>query len=281
MKQLQFIRHSNDAFTLIDLLAVCAVIGILVLTLGPALARSNNSQTLQCMNNHRQLYAVWRMHADDNNDRIVYASDDGSTATHPQNTNAWTWSHMDSNGNNRGNWDTNYDIVLRPLWPYMGHDASLFRCPSDRSSVVASGQVKPRVRSVSMNTYLGGFAGTDGGWGFGNIYRIYLKVSEITVPEKIFVFLDQRADSISWGNFLTWMNGYPNNPAQYQLTDFPGFYHDQSCTFSFLDGHVEEKRWVDARTTPPPTGLMMSGATVSTPDNLDVAWLQDHATRPK
>jgi len=233
------------------------------------------------MNNHRQLCAAWHMNADDNNGRIVYSSDDGTTS--PNNTNAWTKTHLDFDGANRGNWDINFDIVKRPLWPYMGNDAGLFKCPSDRSYVIWQGQPLPRVRSISMNLYVGGFGGTSGptgGWVFLNNYRIYLKMPEISVPNKIFVFLDQRADSINWGDFLTYMDGYSNNPSLYQLGDLPGFYHDQSCTFSFVDGHVEEKRWLDARTTPPPVlNGSLAGTTIPTPGDPDVAWLQDHATR--
>jgi prepilin-type processing-associated H-X9-DG protein len=273
---------------LIELLVVCAIIGLLALTLGPALARSTNSQTLQCMNNHRQLCAAWRMNADDNGDRILYSADDGTGAANPLNTNAWTWSHLDFNGNNPANWDTNYDIVRRPLWPYMGNDASLFKCPSDRSYVVVTNELKPRVRSVSMNCFLGGFAGSLTGTvvPFLNSYQLYLRVADVGVPNKIFVFLDHRADSINWGSFITVM-GHTNLPATYELYDLPGFYHDQSCTFSFVDGHVEEKRWLDTRTTPAPSlsgrlgGGKGSGNIFVTPYDPDVAWLQDHATRPK
>ena len=277
------IRHpsSSRAFTLLELLAVCCIIVLLALTLCPALARSNNSRALQCMNNHRQLCSAWRMNADDNDGRILYASDDGTGTRNPLNTNAWTLSHLDFSGNNAANWDTNYDIVRRPLWPYTGKDASLFKCPSDRSYVIVTNQPKPRIRSISMNFFLGGYAGSN--QGTSTNYQFYLKIPEISVPNKIFVFLDQRADNINWGNFQTDMTGYPNNPAAYKFSsDFPGFYHDQSCTFSFVDGHVEEKRWLDIRTTPPPSPYnFLNDPLVVVPYSLDVAWLQDHATRHK
>ena len=80
------------------------------------------------------------------------------------------------------------------------------------------------------------------------------------------------------------MTGYATNPAAYKFDeDLPGFYHDQACTFSFADGHVAEKRWLDARTTPPPNpnGSLGDGSSFPSPYNPDIAWLQDHATRPK
>jgi prepilin-type processing-associated H-X9-DG protein len=272
------IRHSSRAFTLIELLVVCGILGLLVLTLGSALARSTNSQALRCMNNHRQLCLAWKMYVDENRDVLPFASD--NPGGDPQaNGFAWMTGTLDNNPNNRSNWDPAQDIYKSPLWPFTGKDASLFKCPSDRYYVVVSGQPKPRVRSVSMNAFLGGFAGTTGGWPYFKNYQLYFNLAEISVPNKIFVFLDHRADNINTGNFLVRMDGYSNNPAQYQMGgDYPGFYHDQSCTFSFADGHIEEERWLDTRITPPPSNNPQAAPM---PYNPDIGWLQDHATRPK
>src|SRR5437773_641971 len=114
---------ASRAFTLIELAAVIIVLCLLTSTLLPVLAKSRpTSLALQCLNNHRQLCAAWRMYADDCHDRIVYASDDGSGTSNPLNQYAWTLSHLDNTSNIK-NWDINVDIVLRPLWPY-GKDSS-------------------------------------------------------------------------------------------------------------------------------------------------------------
>jgi len=161
-------------FTRLDLLAVVAVLGLLFLLMLPALARPGlNSKSFQCLNNHRQLCNAWRMYADDNSDLIVYASDD-SNQSNPLNQHAWTWSHLDFSGQARYNWDTNADIVLRPLWPYTARDASIYRCPEDQSYVLVNGVAKPRVRSLSMNFYLGGFAGSSSGLPSAAPYRLFL-----------------------------------------------------------------------------------------------------------
>ena len=162
----------ESAFTLIELVVVLALTALLVATLLPALAKSRpTSLAFQCLNNNRQLCAAWRMYADDNHDRIVYSSDDGTGSSNPQNQYAWTATHMDYSPANRANWDTNVDIVTRPLWPYTAKNAAIYKCPSDTSYVVINGVPTPRVRSMSMNFYLGGFAGTDGGWSFASPYR--------------------------------------------------------------------------------------------------------------
>ena len=243
-----------------------------------------NSKGLRCMNNVRQLANAWRIYADDNRDRIPYASTDGGTD--PNNAYAWSGAHMDYSPANRANYDVTYDIMKRPLWPYVG-DISIYKCPEDQSSVqTPSGTIVPRVLSMAMNTYLGGFVGTSGGWDsqYPWFPRIFLKTTEFTAitPAKLFVFTDQRPDAINWSNFMVSMSGFsPNNPAQYQIWDFTGFFHDGGAAFSFADGHGELHRWQDARTIPPfnPNGNFPDA--VASPSNPDVAWLQDHASRPK
>jgi prepilin-type processing-associated H-X9-DG protein len=168
----------------------------------------------------------------------------------------------------------------------------------------ASGITHPRVRSISMNFFLGGFAGGsaaqgagDGSW--GGLYPVYFKLSELNNqasspgPEKTFVFLDEREDCINWGNFLTDMSGYPNrlypngNRALYRWNeDLPASYHGNACGLSFADGHSEIHRWRVGTTMPPLavgvlTGGKGSGTTWPAPYSLDVAWMQDHTARPK
>jgi prepilin-type N-terminal cleavage/methylation domain-containing protein len=279
----------KTAFTLIELLVVIAIIAILVSILFPSLHQAKlRGWGVQCMSNHRQLALAWRMYAEDNRDVLVYASDDPWDPFVDWQTldpYAWTLTHMDFDPNNRGNWDVDYDMVKRPLWPYTSKNAAIYRCPADKSVLIVNGESKPRVRSMAMNLYVGGFDGTDGNWPWAHPYKIYGKLSDIDLPSKIFVFLDMREDSVNWGNFMTYMRGYsPTDPSQYGFDgDFPGMYHHLACGFSFADGHSEIHRWRDGRTMPALTVGYNSlfAQFTNSPNNQDVAWLQDHSTRPK
>jgi hypothetical protein len=198
---------------------------------------------------------------------------------------------MDFDPNNPSNWDVNQDIAKSPLWNYCGKSAAIWRCPADHSTVTVNGQRLPRVRSMSMNIWVGGFLGMDCGlsgdpdyyaYG-GSLWSVYLKLSQMADPgpSQIFLLLDMRQDSIDWGNFATDMTGWPDHPEQAGFYDLPGSYHNRAGGLSFADGHSEIKRWRDDRTMPALTQDAQIPDQFRSAYNPDVLWLQDHATRPK
>jgi prepilin-type N-terminal cleavage/methylation domain-containing protein/prepilin-type processing-associated H-X9-DG protein len=260
------IRSTSRAFTLIELLVVIAIIGVLAALLLPALSRAKEKgRQIQCVNNLRQLQLAWFAYANDHDNWLPPNRCCDGYKTWP----TWVGGWLDYELNNRDN--TNTALLLREwpgsLGPYT-QNATIYKCPSDKSWALISGRKENRVRSYALNNWLGRpFEPPQAD------RKITLRLIDFLnpPPAKNFVFIDEHEDSINDGEFA-FVSGNLNF-----FQDLPASRHNGAGTLSFADGHVEARKWVDERTRKPVTREFFNGQLQ--PGSPDIAWLWERATQ--
>ncbi len=262
-------RHQNkaetrvsDGFTLIELLVVIAIIAILASMLLPVLAKAKaKAQGIKCLSNGKQMSLAWHGWSDDNNETLLTCqnpsvpgggSDTDATPNMQRVRPNWVTGWLDFDPNNPSNWDINQDLSQSPMWLYVGKSAGVYKCPSDASTVLVpslGNQRLPRVRSISMSQafargeWFDSHSGTDA---LSSQWRTYFKSSQIVLPSKTFVFVDEHPDSINDAAFAATEDGNQpaDPPSAAYLIDVPASFHNGACGFSFADGHSEVKKWI-------------------------------------
>lgn len=286
-------------FTRIELLTVIAATFIMCIALFPVFGRTHpKSQTIQCLNNLRQLTLAWISYANESKGKLV--PNHGIFPANPDYQAFPRWVAGDMRGGSVGTPYTGIDatnsaLLLNPSFSELGpyaKDPSLFKCPADQSTWMGMA----RVRSYSMNNAIGSLEnglslssghvaghwlssgnGTPPG---GSPWRIYRKEDDIAGglgPADLFLLVDEHINSINDATFSVQM---PINPSSTFYIDIPTKRHNNGCTFSFADGHAEMHRWLFPTAIPSEmlaadTGSLGTSAFAANPD---VMWLAHHTS---
>lgn len=270
------------AFTLIELLVVIAIIAVLASLLLPVLVMAKmKAQSADCISNMRQMQVSWVMYSSDHDDCLAPNSD-ATGGPHGQDMNdpSWVAGDMYLTAFNTSDLDESTNInylvgaqyaAFGSLGPY-AQNGKIYHCPADVSRVTYNGASYFRVRSISMNGWVGSDTRDWSQPASPPLFKLNFKLSDMVRPgpSGTWVFGDERENSIQDGWFAVDMLDQGPNAT---WIDLPADRHNRGAVLSFADGHAECRIWRDARTL----SASLTPNTAS-PNNPDIAWLQQHTT---
>ncbi|HTI69935.1 MAG TPA: prepilin-type N-terminal cleavage/methylation domain-containing protein [Candidatus Limnocylindria bacterium] len=271
-------------FTAIELLAVVAALACLLAVALPLLARTRSEgSAVGCISQKRQLATAWLLYAQDHRDSLVnnfgiedfpYQITNKLFRTWANNIMGWSSAGLEWQSATNRDW-----LAIGLLAPYIKNNLAVYRCPADSyvSPAMSKASITQRLRSVSMNSFLGRYSSSatdptaSGENRFSSGYRQFLKLNEVRAPQYTWTFIDEHPDSINDGVFIS-------VPEMDSWVDLPASYHLGGAGFAFVDSHVEIHRW-ESRATIYPVKFIFPNLVPMTQANRGLAdrdWYHHH-----
>jgi len=267
----------RSGFTLIELLVVIAIIAVLMAILMPSLnVAREQARGVSCSANQKNLALAYIAYASENDGTVC-----GGRAIHNtvNGVPPWVMPPLDYSGgaispmgSGPVTREQRYNGLKEGvLYKYI-KDVGAYHCPGDnritRGTSLGMGPEFLIYRSYSLTDYMRAYESTD--------------------PKKLFSFKSQATKMLFVEEIYDGGAGNHNHhgwsyiPGNGTLWDPLGIFHSNACTFSFMDGHAERKKWVDKRTVIYCTSRTEAAARgfgkgqQFNPPNLDLVWLDSH-----
>jgi len=267
----------RNGFTLIELLVVIAIIALLMAILMPALnVAREQARGISCSSNQKTLALAYIMYASENDGTVC-----GGLAIHNtlDGVPPWVMPPLDYSGGTIVPMDDGpvtreqrYNGLREGVLYKYVKDVGAYHCPGDNR--ITRGTSRGRgleyliYRSYSLTDYMRATAGSDQ-------KKLFSFKSQATKM----LFVEEIYDGSS-GNYNH--HGWSYEPGDGTMWDPLGIFHNNACTFSFMDGHVERKKWADKRTVIYCTSRGEAAARgfgkgqQFNPPNIDLEWLDTH-----
>jgi prepilin-type processing-associated H-X9-DG protein len=270
------------AFTLVELLVVFAIIAILASILLPVLSRVKLKATLSdCLDNQKQLALAFSMYVNDNSQNLVNYN--------PANLlNAGGFWGLESHA--PGDW-TSPEFALHDVQSCLSSnnvlfqyapDVQVYRCPGDPriNFPIGSGN--------SVDWAYDSYAITENVEPIPGFTQGYTKMAQIKRVSDCMIFAEQ-SDTRGYNEATFVMSVTPLPPKQFTFVDVFACNHGNVCSFSFADGHVESRKWLDHAIIGAGAAIRSFGCDICqypgspyTPDpsGHDAPWLIQHCVAP-
>ncbi len=233
-------------FTMIELLVVISTVALLISILAPALSNvKDQARSIVCMTNMKELTLFWNIYAVEYNGRICgsynyYGSGAGINGEFDDKA-SWVWAawagrqnraiianpYINAEDYRQVSQEEKIEGIKRgSLWPY-SNNLEIYHCPSDRNN-------NDHVRSYVIGDNLNGQrARVD----LSATWEIFKRIEDVPRPSESYVFLEE-SDPKPYN-----MDSFLFNAKNGTWQDPLAVWHNGSSSFSFADGHVEQRSW--------------------------------------